>query len=133
MVVRLKRQQDCKLEVEKSLSKLGYKNSPRLQEAMANKECVVTFTDVPIDIYTNESYAVDVELCIELNIDNNNEFPYTILEIIENVTRDVEASGAPWCTGFRFTKPTYSTLGETINVHLYAIYPMELDWIDNNN
>jgi len=130
MVVRLRRTNDCKMQVELSLAKLGYKVQPRIQESVVSKECIVTFSDVPIDIYTDESYDFRIEICIELNIDNNNEFPYVIMEIVRNVTRDVEDSETPWCTGFRFTKPVYSIGGEMINVRLFAEYPLELDWIE---
>lgn len=132
MVIRLKRNNDCKLQIENSLKKLGFKVNPRIQEKLDNKECVITFSNMIIDILTNESYDTKIEMCITLNIDNNNEFPYIILEMLENITKDVEDSEVPWCTSFRFTNIDCFADGEMVNVKLYAQFYLECDWITGN-
>ena len=133
MVIRLKRNNDCKLQIENSLKKLGFKTNPRVQNSLDNKECVVTFSNMIIDILTNESYDTKIEMCIDFNIDNNNEVPYIVLEMLENITKDVENSEVPWCTSFRFTDINYNPgEGEMVSIKLYAQFYLECDWITGN-
>jgi hypothetical protein len=129
MVVRIKRTSDCKTEVEKSLRKLGYDTNPVDQTSLHNKECVVTYGDVDLSVYTQEEYDFNVYIEIEFNLDNNNELPYMIAEIVKNVTFDVEQAVVPWCTSFQFTNSSPHKLGQSTNVTLTAKYEPIYDWI----
>lgn len=129
MVIRIKRTVDCKVEVEKSLRKLGYDTNPVDQSSLHNKECVVTYEGVDLSVYTQEEYDAPVFINIEFNLDNNNELPYMIFELVKNVTYDVEQAQVPWCTSFQFTNAVTHNLGTTSNVVLTAKYEPILDWV----
>lgn len=132
MVVRkVTRRKDCKYYVERGLEKLGYSVNDRLQEKLAQNECTVTYTGCREAIDTTESYYGPFEMCITFQVDDNNEIPYMIMEIMPSITKYVEDSGAPWCTSFRFSKTEVRQLGGTTSiVNMYCIYDMELDWVD---
>ena len=131
MVKRIRRTSDCKTEVEKSLKALGYDTNPVDQNSLHNKECVVTYSDVDLSVYTQEEYDYNVYIEIELNIDNNNELPYVIFEITKNVTHDVENAEVPWCTSFQFTNSSPQKLGSSTNITLTAKYMPIFDWVED--
>lgn len=131
MVKRIRRNIDCKTEVEKALKKLGYDTNPIEQTQLHNKECVVTYSNVDISVYTQEEYDYNVYIDIEINIDNNNEIPYVIFEITKNVTDDVEQSEVPWCTSFQFTNTSVVSLGTSAAITLTAKYEPILDWVED--
>ena len=76
MVRRIRRITDCKTELEKHLSALGYDTNPTDQTQLHNKECVVRYNDVDTSVYTQEEYDFNIYITIDLVIDNNNEIPY---------------------------------------------------------
>lgn len=129
MVVRIVRTVDCKMKVEESLRNLGYDTNPTDQTSLHNKECVVKYSNVKIDIYTQEEYEMDTFITVEFNIDNNNELPYVIYEMIKNVTYDVEQATVPWCTSFQFVDSDCRELGTTHNVLLTAKFMPIYDWV----
>ena len=131
MVKRIRRVSDCKVEVETSLRALGYDTNPVEQTQLHNKECVVRYSDVDTDIYTQEEYDFVIYIDIEINLDNNNEVPYVIMEIMKNVTHDVENTEVPWCTSFYFTKPTVIPNGTLTNVILHGRYEPIVDWVED--
>jgi len=129
MVKRIRRIADCKTEVEKSLRALGYDTNPADQNSLHNKECVVLYDTIDTEVFTQEEYDHKVYITIDLCIDNNNEIPDTIIEIVKNVTDDVEESEVPWCTSFQFTNTSITKLGTTHLAHLIAYYEPIIDWV----
>jgi len=126
---RVVRKQDCKYFVERGLERLGYKVNAYLQEKLEKNECSVIYTKVDYKVETTGSYYGDVYISIIYNCDNNNELPYSIIEIYDNITRYLEESGAPWCTSFRFLKPIFKNYADTTNIELQAVYSMEIAWV----
>ena len=131
MVRRVVRHDDCKVVVENTLRSLGYDVNVDKTNVLNNKECIVYYSGIPIDIYTQESYDVNVEITIHLNLDNQNELPYVVGEILANVTEQVEVSEVPWCTGFHFISVTPNQLGSESTIDMVAKYEIELDWIED--
>ena len=129
MVIRIKRNVDCKVKVEESLRNLGYDTNPVDQTSLHNKECVVKYDNVDVSVYTQEEYDYAVYITIEFNLDNNNELPYMIFELTKNVTYDVEQAQVPWCTSFQFTNCSCHVLGSSTNVILTAKYEPIYDWV----
>ena len=130
MVKRIRRTTDCKTELEKYLKQLGSDTNPVDQTQLHNKECVVKYSDVDTAIYTQEEYDFNVYITIELVIDNNNEIPYVIMEIIKNITYNVEQSeAAPWCTSFYFTSSHVTPLNTSSFITLTAKYEPIVDWV----
>lgn len=129
MVRKVVRRLDCKYYVERSLEKLGYKVNDTLQEKYEPYECAVTYESCNFHVETTESYWGDVGLRITINIDENNDIPYRVVEILDTVTRDVERSKADWCTGFKFLTPILYEYGQTHRVDLPAVFCMEINWV----
>ena len=133
MVKRVRRRRDVKMAVEDAMNELGYDTNPQDTGSLGPRECVVRYSGFNHEIDTNESYWVGLEILILLNIDNNNEIPYQIVEILENVTDYVERSATPNCTSFKFTRVIPYPNGESTRIELYSTYDFEIDWVDNNN
>ena len=131
MVKRIRRTSDCKTEVEASLRALGYDTNPVEQSQLHNKECVVRYSNVSSGIFTQEEYDFVVYIDIEINVDNNNEIPYVVMEIMKNVTHDVENSVVPWCTSFYFEDPVITPLGTSTNIVLRGRYEPIIDWVED--
>ena len=131
MVKRIRRTADCKTEVEKALRALGYDTNPVDQNSLHDKECVVLYDNISTDVYTQEEYDHKVYITIDMAIDNNNEIPTVAIELMENVTHDVENSVVPWCTSFYFTDSTVIKLGSSHILHLTAMYNPIVDWVEN--
>lgn len=129
MTSRYRRIDDCKIKVEECLRELGYATNALNTNKVSNKQCVVTYSNVSLDILTQESYNFEVEIEINLTIDNSNEVPYTIFEIVENVTKFVEASNVRWCSGFCFKHCSTNFMGEGCDITLTAYYQLEVDWM----
>lgn len=133
MVRRIRRTTDCKTELEKHLKLLGYETNPTDQNSLHNKECVVKYNDVDTSVYTQEEYDFNIYITIELVIDNNNEIPYTIIEIIKNITYFVEQSEVPWCTSFYFTNSHVTPLNSSSLITLTAKYEPIVDWVTDHD
>lgn len=133
MVKRIRRKLDVKMETENAMKKLGWNAYPSDTNALGPKDCIVKWTNYTWDLISQESYWGIPELCIKFNVENTNELPYIIAEILENVTHDVEESGADDCTAFKFTRSVIGELGEVTSVELYADIEYEVDWVDNGN
>lgn len=129
MVKRIRRIADCKTEVEKSLRALAYDTNPVDQNSLHDKECVVLYDNVSTEIYTQEEYEHKIYITIDVCIDNNNEIPYVALELIENITHDVENSAVPWCTSFQVTNSDVLKLGTSHILHITACYIPIVDWV----
>ena len=127
---RYKRPDDCKMRTEAAIKKLGYVVNPTNVNQQSNKECVVTYSNISMEVLTQESYNFDVELSITLTVDNNNEVPYVIFELVEKITKEVEASETRHCTGFYFRNCHTNFLGDMCEITLVACYQFELDWLN---
>jgi len=128
MVRRVVRRDDCKVIVENTLRELGYDVNADITNVLNAKECVVYYSGIPLDLESQMSYDVNVEITIHLNLDNQNELPYVVGEILANVTEAVEISEVPWCTGFRFTSVQPEMPGSLTTLDMIAVYEIELDW-----
>lgn len=118
------------MEVENAMKSLGWNAFPADTNNLGPKDCIVRWTNYTFDLLTQESYWGTPEICITFNIENNNELPYIIDEILVNVTDYVESSGAANCTSFKFTHSVVQPLGELTTVELYADIQYEKDWIE---
>lgn len=126
------RRKDCKYYVEQGLRSIGYKVNSTYQESLGNKECYVVYTGFGNELVTQQSYWNEAFIKIVLNIDDNNDTPTVIREILQVVTKYVEDSKAPECTSFKFLPNIdVNPYGTTSNVEIPASFRMESDWIDN--
>ena len=132
MPVYRKRNKDCKYYVEASLTTMGWKVNSTIQEKLGENECTVIYSQFDNNIDTTESYYDAVWIKIIFDINDNNQIPSVISTIVSNVTKDVESSGAPYCTSFYFGKAQVYPGGTTNRVELNAKYMFELDWVDND-
>jgi hypothetical protein len=119
--------------VEETLRKLGYDVNPEKTNTMNNKECTVRYTGIPIELECQESYSIKLEITIHLNIDNQNELPYVVADILCNTTQSVEVSDVPWCTNFHFINIPIQDLGTEMAIDMIAQYEVILDWIEDTN
>jgi hypothetical protein len=124
------RKKDCKYYVERGLESMGFKVNSFQQEKIEPNECVVTVENCNFAVETTSSYYGEIVLRIMLNVDDNNELPYIVVEIMENITRYVEESNAPWCTTFRFLQPEFTEFGETHRVDFICVYSQEITWVE---
>lgn len=131
MVKRIRRIKDCKMEIESALRSLSYDTNPSDVNNLHDKECVVLYGDVDLSVYTQEEYDYKIYITIEFPIQNNNEIPYVIMDVVQNITDVVEQSEVPWCTSFQFTNCTVLKLGSTHLVTLTAYYEPIKDWTED--
>ena len=131
MVKRIRRTADCKTEVEKSLRAMGYETNPVDQNSLHDKECVILYDTMDTEVFTQEEYDHKVYITIELCVANNNELPYIAMELIKNVTHDVENAVVPWCTSFQFNHSSFIKLGSSHIIHLTAFFEPIIDWVED--
>ena len=129
MVVRTRRVYDCKRNAEVAMTKLGYKVNSRKQEYLQSKECVVTYSDVSIEVLTQSEYEVTVEMRISFMIDDNNILPYEVVDVLKNVTDYVENSDADESTSFIFKRISIIEMNEAFLVEIYGTIEFEVNWV----
>jgi hypothetical protein len=129
MAKRIRRDDDCKTVVESALRSLSYDTNPSDANQLHDKECVVLYGDVDISVYSQQEYEYKIYITIEFGIANNNEIPYTIMEMVQNITDIVEESGVAWCTSFQFSNCSVSKPGSVHVVTLTAFYEPVKDWV----
>jgi hypothetical protein len=130
MTRRAVRQKDVKIAVEEGMNRLGYEVLSQNTNDLGPKECMVRYSDVIHELETNMSYWDGMELLILYNEADNNELPYNIVEILDNVTRYVEDSQYDNSTSFRFTRVELIWNGESTKVEIYGQFDFEIDWVD---
>lgn len=121
--------QDCKYYVEEGLRKLRWKVNSNLQEKYGDRECAVVYSGYKSKIDTTESYWCHTYIKVVFSINDNNNFPEYIAEILNEVTKYVEESEAPNCTSFVFEEVKVVPYGTTSVVEIYGRYSNEVDWV----
>lgn len=131
MPVYRERTKDCKYYVERSLARMGWKVNNTVQEKMSENECTVIYASFDNNLETTESYYNAAWIKVIFDVNDNNQIPTIINNIVRTVTHDVEVSEAPYCTSFYFGKAQVYPGGTTNRIELNAKYMMEVDWVDN--
>jgi hypothetical protein len=123
------RRKDCKYYVEQGLRSIGYKVNSTVQEKLGSKECYVIYTKFGNEVLTQQSYWSQVFIEVVMNVQDNNDIPFIIDEVLDKITKFVEESQAPQCTSFIFGDIDVNNLGTTSEVVFNAKYKYERDWI----
>jgi hypothetical protein len=130
MAVYKARRKDVKYYVEEAMRKLNYTTNSNYTNELNENECSVVYNSFDNSVETQESYWDLVWLKIIFNVNDNNEVPYKISNILSFVTKYVEESEAPNCTSFMFGPVHAPPLGTTTQVEMSCCYKFENDWMD---
>jgi hypothetical protein len=130
MAIYRPRRKDVKYYVEQAMRELNYTTNSNYTNELSENECTVVYSDFENNVDTQESYWDLIWLKVIFNVNDNNEVPYKIREILRFVTDYVEKSGAPNCTSFMFGTTHAPPLGTLTQVEMNCCYKCETDWIE---